>query len=95
MKKTSVNSRKLRYGGVTAALTALIVAAIILFNVIFTALANKFTWYLDLTPDFLYTLSDACKNLIESGDDEYDTISPIEMVDKIRAENKAYKIPIL
>ena len=90
MKNKSVNSRKLRYGGVTAALTALVIAAIILFNVVFTLLASKFTWYIDLTPDYLYTLSDAAIELIKNGDDTFDTVSPIEMVDKIRAENKAY-----
>ena len=90
MKKTSVNSRKLRYGGVTAALTALIIAAVIVFNVIFSALATRFTWYIDMTPDFLYTLSDQCKSLIRDGDATFDTTSPIEMVDKIREENKAY-----
>lgn len=90
MKNKSVNSRKLRYGGVTAALTALVIAVIILFNVVFSMLASKFTWYIDLTPDYLYTLSDASIELIKNGDDKFDTVSPIEMVDKIRAENKAY-----
>lgn len=90
MKNKSVNSRKLRYGGVTAALTALIIAAIILFNVVFTLLSSKYTWYIDLTPDYLFTLSDASIDLIKNGDDTFDTVSPIEMVDKIRAENKAY-----
>lgn len=90
MKKTSVNSRKLRYGGVTAALTALIIAAVIVFNVIFSALAAKFTWFIDMTPDFLFTLSDQCKTLIRDGDATFETTSPIEMVDKIREENKAY-----
>ena len=71
MKNKSVNSRKLRYGGVTAALTALVIAAIILFNVVFTLLASKFTWYIDLTPDYLYTLSDAAIELIDKERKQY------------------------
>ncbi|MBQ8141497.1 MAG: Gldg family protein [Clostridia bacterium] len=90
MRKTSVNSRKLRYGGVTAALTALIIAVVIIVNVIFSALSTKFLWYVDMTPDLLYTLSDECIELIRSGDEEFDSESPIEMVNKVRAENKAY-----
>ena len=84
--------RKLRYGGVSAAVTVLIIAAVILFNVIFSALSQKFTWYVDLTPDRLFTLSDECIALIRDGDAEFanSTSSPIQMVDKIREENKAY-----
>lgn len=87
MKKTSVNSRKLRYGGVTAALTALIVAAVIVGNIIFSMLAARFTWYIDMTPDLLFTLSDECKDLIRNGDEEFDTASAIERVDQIRQES--------
>ncbi|MBO5415130.1 MAG: Gldg family protein [Clostridia bacterium] len=88
MKKFSVNSRKIRYGGVTAALTALIIAIIIIVNVIFSMLSQKFTWYVDMTPDLLYTLSDESKALLRDGDSKFETTSPIEMVDSIREENK-------
>ncbi len=90
MRKNSVNSRKLRYGGVTAALTALIIAIVILLNVVFSMLSQRFLWYIDMTPELLYTLSDEAISLIRDGDDEFDTTSPIDMVDQIRAENKAY-----
>ncbi|MBO5845633.1 MAG: Gldg family protein [Clostridia bacterium] len=90
MKKFSVNSRKVRYGGVTVALTALIIAVVVMLNVIFSMLSQRFLWYIDMTPELLYTISDECIDLIRNGDDEFDTESPIEMVDKIRAENKAY-----
>lgn len=90
MKKISVNSRKFRYGGVTMALTALIIAVVVIVNVIFSALSQRFLWYIDMTPELLYTISDECIDLIRNGDDEFDTESPIEMVDKIRAENRAY-----
>lgn len=91
MKLKESTSRKLRYGGVSALLTALIVAAIILCNVIFSALSQKLTLYVDLTPEQLFTLSDELIDLIENGDPTFEeSFSPIEMVDKIREENKAH-----
>ena len=90
MKKLSFNSRKFRYGGVTAALTALVVAIVIILNVAISTLGARFNWITDMTPHMLFTLSDNCIDLIQNGDNEFDTESPIEMVKKIRAENKAY-----
>lgn len=90
MKLNSVNSRKLRYGGVTAALTAFTIVVVLLLNVLISALAAKFTWYIDMTPDLLFTLSDEAVEIIRSGDPEFDTASPIAMVDSVRAKNKAH-----
>lgn len=91
MKMKSINTKKLRYGGVTALLTALIIAAVIVGNVIFSALAQKFLWYADLTPELLFTLSEECVDLIANGDDSFadSAASPIEMVDRYRAEKRA------
>ena len=89
MRKSFKNSRKLRYGGVSAALTALIIAVLMIINVGFSALCARYAWYPDMTPDKLYTITDNCMNLLRYGDDKFDSESPIEMVDKIRAENKA------
>ncbi len=89
MKMKASTGRKLRYGGMSLFLTALIIAVIIIVNVIFSALAQKFAWYGDLTPPLLFTLSEECIDLIENGDEEYanSTKSPIEMVDEVRAQN--------
>ena len=45
----------MRYGGVTVALTALIIAAVVIVNVIFSALSQRFLWYVDMTPDRCFT----------------------------------------
>lgn len=90
MKMKAETGKKLRYGGMSAALTALIIAAVIIVNVIFSALAQKLLWYTDLTPEPLYTLSQACLDIIAYGDAKFEeSSSPIEMVDKIRAEKLA------
>lgn len=87
MKMSTSTSRKLRYGGMSVILTALIIAAVVIVNVIFSALTQKFMWYADLTPELLYTLSDEAIALVRDGDDEFGSASPIEMVDKFREES--------
>ena len=72
-----MRSRRFRYGSMSVLITALVIAAVIIFNVIFSALASKFLWYIDLTREGIYTLSDNCIELIE------DTF---ETVEKRRAE---------
>ncbi len=89
MKKYSNRSRKLRYGGVSAALTALIIVVVMIVNLGFSALASRYGWYPDMTPDKLYTISDACMELLRNGDPVFESESPIKMVDKIREEHKA------
>ena len=88
LKSNQANSRKLRYGGVTAALTALIIAIIVVANVIFSALAQKGRWFTDLTATQQFTLSQNCIDLIRNGDEEFDNPSTLETINAIRAEKK-------
>lgn len=72
MNKTDfMRSRRFRYGSMSVLITALVIAAVILFNVIFSALASKYLWYVDLTREGIYTLSDQCIDLI---DDTFRTV---------------------
>lgn len=64
--KGFIKSRSFAYGSRSVAITALVITAIIIFNVIFSALAAKFTWYVDLTKEGIYTLSDNCKTLLDN-----------------------------
>ncbi len=90
MKLKASTSRKLRYGGVTAVFTAAIIAAVIICNVIFSALSQKFLWYTDLTPEKLFTVSDDFYSLMRDGDPDFEeSSSPIEKVNEIRAEKLA------
>ena len=91
MKINSSLSRKLRYGGLSVTLTALIIVAVIILNVIFSVLTQHFMLYTDLTPPLQFTLSDAFVDLIAAGDGEgTESESPIDMIEKFRAENKKY-----
>ena len=96
MQLKASTGRKLRYGSTSIALTALIIAAIIMFNVIATVLVSKFSVYVDLTPEPHFTLSDQFLALLGLKDDGTDNDTedslktPVEMVDKFRADNKKY-----
>ena len=86
MKLSMSAGRKLKYGGTSIALTALVLAIIIIVNVFFALLVQRFSWYVDLTPDLHFTISDECYELIGGEGDN----TPIKMIDKFRAENKSY-----
>ena len=83
-------TKKLRYGGVTAALTAGIIAIVIIVNIIFSALAQKHLWYTDLTPELFFTLSENAITLMKEGDTSFEkSTSPIKKIDEYRAAAKA------
>jgi len=66
MNKVSfLRSRKFRHGSVAVILTAFVIAAVVILNVIFTALSQKYMWYTDMTTEKLYTLSDEAIALMD------------------------------
>ncbi|MBO7303082.1 MAG: Gldg family protein [Clostridia bacterium] len=87
--KTSTG-RKIRYGGTSIAITALIIAVVIILNAIMTLLTKRFMWYGDMTPKRHFTITEKCLDLIGEEDPNNDANSPVEMVKKFREENKAY-----
>ena len=50
----------------SVAITALVIAAVIILNVIFSILASANGWFIDLTRESIYTLSDTCVELLDS-----------------------------
>ncbi len=66
--------KKLRYGTVSFAFTAAFIAFVIMVNVLFSAFAAKHLWYIDMTPETLYTLSDECVDLLK------DIKSPVKII---------------
>ena len=79
--------RKLRYGGTSLALTAAIIAVVVVLNVLFTLLVQRYGLYGDLTPDLHFTISEECFDLIGKIDADDGVDSPIEMVEQFRKEN--------
>ena len=75
--------RRNKYTAMSSAITALLIALVIVFNMGFFALASHFTWYADMTKDQVYSLYDATLDLLRDVEGEtniYFTVEP----DKIR-----------
>ncbi|MBQ4353457.1 MAG: GldG family protein [Clostridia bacterium] len=64
MKQSFTQSRKFKYGSVATAFTIAFVAIVVIFNIIFTALAGKYMWYIDMTEEQTYTLSEEAKEIM-------------------------------
>ena len=58
------HTKKFRHGSVSIALTVVVIAAVILLNAIFTALSQKYLWYIDMTPEPRFTLSEEATQLL-------------------------------
>ena len=58
------HTKKFRHGSISLALTVIVITAVILFNAIFTALSEKYLWYIDMTPEPRFTLSEEAKTLL-------------------------------
>ena len=55
----------MKYGSVSAALTILTVAAVVIANVIFTALCGRYGWYVDMSSDLMYKVTEDCKEYLD------------------------------
>lgn len=64
MNHETRSNRKLRYGSASLAITAAVIAVVVLLNVLFTALCSDKLWLIDLTSPGMYTLSDDGKRLL-------------------------------
>ncbi|MBE6637209.1 MAG: hypothetical protein E7618_05340 [Ruminococcaceae bacterium] len=63
---TNINKhRRLKYGALAVALTAAVVALIVIVNAVFTALASKFLWFADMSREKLYTISQESIDLLD------------------------------
>ncbi len=93
--KNSLNSvgskKQLRYGATSVAFTAMFVALIVIINIIFSALASKYMWYIDMTDSELFTLSDATYELMADVEDEI-TITFCMDKDELESDSSMYYI---
>ncbi len=62
------HTKKFRHGSISIALTVIVIAAVILINAIFGALSEKYLWYIDMTPEPRFTLSEEAKLLLNEMD---------------------------
>lgn len=64
MRTRFTETRKFKYGSAATVLTIVFIALVVIFNIIFTALAQKYLWYVDMTKDKVFTLSEEAKEIM-------------------------------
>ena len=62
---TTASKKALRHGGVTVALTVLIVVVVILLNASVTSLSMRYGWYINMNPTLLYPVTDTCYDYLD------------------------------
>ena len=84
MLKAFADSRKMKYSTLSLTLCAVVVALAIILNSIVSVLASTFNWYIDMTDEQMFTLSDGAKDILEdiNKDVELEIIFPTDK-DKI------------
>jgi len=83
MKNSFYKAKSFRYGSAATAFTCAFIAVIVVFNIIFSALASRYMWYIDMTKEEVFTLSDAAKEFLSDVDEEvniYFTSEPDELM---------------
>ena len=77
----------MKHGVISVAITAGVLAAVILFNILFSFLSNKFLWVIDTTPSELVTISDYSRELLSAIDEEENEITIYFLADPDELEN--------
>lgn len=86
-------SKKFKYGSSATAITVIVVAAVIILNVIVTALGSLNGWYTDLTTQNYYEVSDAFKREFDNmtkSDGERSNFNIVLMMDEDRFSTYSY-----
>ncbi|MBR5314685.1 MAG: GldG family protein, partial [Clostridia bacterium] len=94
MKNTNFfTNKKFKYGSTAVIFTCICIAAVIIFNVIFSSLASRFLWSIDMTSNQLFSLSEASHKLLENVDKKI-TINfcqPLDTLVEDEARNLIYQ----
>lgn len=73
-KKKRFNTKKLRFGTTSVAITAAFVAAVLLLNVIVNGLSARYPLSFDLSEDKVYTMTEDSKAVAESVEEEVNIV---------------------
>ncbi len=66
MRKRIIRSRRARYGGMTVLLTVLLIVVVVMTNILFSTLAERYSWYANFNKSQDYALSEDCYTLLGS-----------------------------
>ena len=84
MKKTSFDKKTLKYGSASIILALAFIALVLVFNLVVTAVTDKYNLFVDLTHEELYTISESTEAILKDiGDDEIKFIffTPLDELD--------------
>lgn len=70
-----MENKRMKHGLISVAITAGVLAGVILANILFSFLAGKFLWVIDTTPSELVTISDYSEELLSEIDAETNDIT--------------------
>ncbi len=65
MRKHFIRNRRVRFGGIAAVLTVLVIAVTVLTNAIFSTLANRYGWMTSMVAPVNYDVTDDCYTLLD------------------------------
>lgn len=82
-----MEKRKLKQSLLWIAITAIVLVAVILFNILFTALAHKYLWIVDTMPNDLVLISDYSRELLDQVDSKQNNITIYFLADPDELEN--------
>lgn len=89
-----MNKKTFRFGALLTVLTAVVVAAIIVVNLIATVLVDRYNWRFDLTNDRIFTMTETTKNYLstlETGVDIFVTLDEIYFTQSSESSAKIVK----
>ncbi len=66
MSKRIIRNRRARYGSMTVLLTVLLITVVVLFNSLFTTLAERYSWYISMNRTPEYPITETCYTLLGS-----------------------------
>ena len=58
--------RRLKFGALAVGLTAAVIALVVIVNAVFSVLATKFMWYVDMTKEQIYGITQQSLDLLDS-----------------------------
>ena len=68
--RSFADSRKMKYSTINVVFCALVIAIVIMLNSIVSVLSGRFGWYIDMTQEQIFTLSDDARDMLDGINDE-------------------------
>ncbi len=90
-KKSIFSNKKFKYGSSAILLTAVIIAAVVSANAIFSAVCSALLWYVDMSAEQLYGITDASRELLSDLSNTDAKIKIIFCTPKDKLEQEYYQ----